>query len=76
MTLSELGEPERAAALRLIEWGANELTTGLSESRLKRAYRRLAKRFHPDCPGGSALRFRELNDVYRPLKQAIRTLND
>jgi len=39
------------------------LTPPATESDIKRAYRRLAKRYHPDS-GGDADMFRELQDAY------------
>jgi hypothetical protein len=73
MALSGLPTEERTAALRLIELGAIEITTGLSVSRLKGAYRRLAKRFHPDRPGGSTDLFREIKSQNDRLKTWLST---
>lgn len=38
-----------------------------SEDEIKRAYRRLAHKYHPDKPGGDAARFKEINEAYQVL---------
>lgn len=46
------------------------LTRGASEAEIKRAYRRLARRYHPDINPGdreAAARFREILDAYETL---------
>jgi hypothetical protein len=53
---ARLTSTELAALNVLIELGAKELTTALTRSQVKKAFRRLAKQLHPDsfAPSGSA----------------------
>jgi len=43
------------------------LQKGASESEVKRAYKQLAKQYHPDKKGGDAAKFREINEAYNIL---------
>lgn len=48
-TLRELKSKHREQAEVLIQLGATELKEGVSMKKLKRAHRRLARKFHPDA---------------------------
>lgn len=48
LTLEELDKDSRIMVGILLELGAGELQSGVSLSRVKKAYRRLAKKYHPD----------------------------
>ncbi len=43
------------------------LDVGVSEEEIKRRYREMAKKLHPDCDGGSPEKFRYLNKMYKRL---------
>jgi DnaJ-class molecular chaperone len=43
------------------------IPSGADNARVKSAYRTLAKAFHPDVPGGSERRFREISHAYQTL---------
>jgi hypothetical protein len=68
LALAELSSADRANVECLIRLGATELSAGVSTARLKKAYRRLAKKLHPDVSPGTALQFMEL-------KKAVAALN-
>lgn len=40
---------------------------GASDDEIKRAYRRLAQKHHPDKPGGDEKKFKEINEAYQVL---------
>ncbi len=40
---------------------------GASDDEIKRAYRRLAQKHHPDKPGGDEQKFKEINEAYQVL---------
>lgn len=40
---------------------------GASDEEIKRAYRRLAQKHHPDKPGGDEKKFKEINEAYQVL---------
>lgn len=44
------------------------LTKNASEEDIKRAYRAMAVRLHPDKPGGDTQRFQQLQDAYQQIK--------
>lgn len=54
LTLEELDRDSRIMVGILLDLGAAELQSGVSLSRVKKAYRRLAKKFHPDRLSPSA----------------------
>lgn len=41
---------------------------GATAAEVKKAYRVLAKKLHPDAPGGNAERFQEVHDAYEQVK--------
>jgi len=43
----------------------------LSESKLKKTFRRLSKQYHPDRPGGSHEMMQALNEAYQILSEAL-----
>ena len=43
------------------------ITKTASEEEIKKAYRKLAHQYHPDKPGGSEARFKEINEAYQVL---------
>jgi DnaJ-class molecular chaperone len=45
--------------------------TDATPDRIKRAYRRLARQWHPDTAGGSAEQFQTLQDAYQTLSNAV-----
>ncbi|MFN5513224.1 MAG: J domain-containing protein [Cyanobacteriota bacterium] len=52
------------------------LAPGVSEIQIRRAYRKLSKRYHPDTtqlePGSATVRFQEINEAYRILSNPER----
>lgn len=74
VSVADLSKEQQVVLDRMIGWGATGLTgDSFTQKALKRAYRRLAKRFHPDGrgPEASALNFRRLHDGYLLLLQAF-----
>lgn len=73
--LSELA-PAEIAALHLLqkhltEWQVSEV---LSLSQLKKAYRKLAKKYHPDvCPTQDASIFQSIQEAHRTLLQRLKS---
>ncbi|NLE67719.1 MAG: DnaJ domain-containing protein [Lentisphaerae bacterium] len=47
------------------------LTLGKTPADIRRAYRRLANRYHPDKPGGDTERFQVLGEAYALLTQGV-----
>jgi len=43
------------------------VTRGASEAEIKKAYRRLAHKYHPDKPGGDESKFKKINEAYQVL---------
>lgn len=43
------------------------ISKSASDDEIKRAYRKLAQEYHPDKPGGSAEKFKEINEAYQIL---------
>lgn len=43
------------------------IAKGASDDEIKRAYRRLAQKHHPDKPGGDENKFKEINEAYQVL---------
>lgn len=43
------------------------VTRDASEEEIKKAYRRLAHKYHPDKPGGDEKKFKEINEAYQIL---------
>ena len=46
-----------------------------SDDDIKRAFRKLAVKYHPDKAGGSEEKFKEINEAYEVLKDLIRFIN-
>ena len=70
--LEKLSSADRTRVEVLISMGASELKSGISSKRLKKAFRRLAKRLHPD--GGSSAnpeRFMLAKDAYDGLCDSL-----
>lgn len=44
-----------------------ELNNGASKEEIKAAFRRLAKIYHPDIPGGNEAKFKEISQAYSEL---------
>jgi hypothetical protein len=78
--LDQLTVKEREAVQYMIKMdGTFDLSSGLSRERLKRAYRALAKRLHPDRNhsgphSDESQPFRQLQMCYESLKQALTRL--
>lgn len=75
-----LSAADREMTQILIQLGAEELKDGLSERRLKKAHRRLAKRLHPDALPSNAApsqrdrsqqMFLKLQSAYERLKRSL-----
>lgn len=66
----KLSESQRLAMSWFHENGES-LEPDFTEGELKKAYRRLALRFHPDRPGGTPHRFRTLLGHERDLRRAL-----
>jgi len=72
IAIATLGPEARAAVETLISLGADELSPGVTLARVKKAYRRLARQFHPDLatqPDQGQRVFLELKAAYETLRQ-------
>ena len=70
-----LTPPQRAALDALRQAGACELSGGCSEADLKRAFRRLARRLHPDAhPWADGSAASELAAAFGRVREAYETL--
>ncbi len=50
-------------------WSVLGVAHNASEMEIESAYRRLAKQFHPDVPGGDSERFQRINEAYQQVKK-------
>jgi hypothetical protein len=66
---------DRLRIVVLQNMGATELNDGISNERLKKAHRRLAKVCHPDRHHGSSAQFLLLQDAYEGLNHALKKLS-
>lgn len=76
IALTSLSTVDRVLVERMIQWGAEELSQGLSLTGLKKAHRRLVKRLHPDFSGQAASDanhelFLSVQSAYETLKRAL-----
>lgn len=75
ISLEKLPMKAKQATETLIDLGGTELAEGISKTLLKKVYRRLAKRLHPDAgmnvPAGS---FLELKRAYEIVQRALPAL--
>ncbi len=77
--LNQFDARTRTLVETLIALGASELREGLSKQRIKRAYRRLAKRYHPDRLVGAtpaerkeaSAKFVRLQKAYEVVSEAV-----
>lgn len=70
-----LTRAERNALAVLRACGAASLRDDVSRTEIQRAYRMLAKRFHPDChPGCSPRESARLAEIFATVTAAYRTL--
>jgi hypothetical protein len=70
-----LTRPERDALAVLRACGATTLRDDCSRTDVQRAYRRLAKQFHPDShPGGTPQELARMAAVFATIAGAYRTL--
>lgn len=69
--LSKLSDMAQFQVQRLIRYGATELEGGIGPLSLKKAYRRLVKRLHPDLSPGTASEFMEVKSIYQSLTQDL-----
>ncbi|MBX3021856.1 MAG: J domain-containing protein [Bdellovibrionales bacterium] len=73
--LADLAESDRKQAQVLLALGASELNDGVSEKRLKKAHRRLAKRLHPDMQQKESAPIRERHkNLFMNLQTAYESL--
>lgn len=56
--------PPRPQPVRVTAWQVLGVTEGASLSQVKAAYRRLARRYHPDVEGGSEEKMKVLNAAF------------
>jgi curved DNA-binding protein CbpA len=53
-------------------YGVLGIAANADRTEVKAAFRRLAKKCHPDLRGGDVLRFREVNEAYTTLIDPVR----
>ena len=79
--LAELNNADQSKVKILVQMGANEINGTISESRLKKAYRRLARSLHPDAipTAASAAKkkksqedFLALQSIYEQLSESLK----
>ena len=65
--IDQLNESEKKAWKRIQDMGGLPKQDSLTEMGLKRAYRKLAKKYHPDTETGSPEAFLKLQEAYSTL---------
>jgi curved DNA-binding protein len=48
------------------------ISFGASDEEIKKSYKQLAKKYHPDSDGGSEEKFKEIQEAYEVLKDKIK----
>ena len=52
-------------------WGVLEITQTPDAQIVKSQYRKLARKYHPDVPGGDVYKFNRLNEAYEAAKKSL-----
>lgn len=78
LSFTELDKDSRLMVGILLELGANDLKSGVSLSRVKKAYRQLAKKYHPDrLPASASMAQRDsAKNAFFRLQKAYEFLSD
>lgn len=78
LSLTELDKDSRLMVGILLELGATDLESGVSLSRVKKAYRRLAKKYHPDRlpPSASVAQRESAKNAFCRLQKAYEFLSE